>query len=435
MMRPIRLKWFVALAFLSLGLVLVVAYALLAVHYFMRGMDGMTVANLEQVAVSYLDSVPAHEDPRRFGAYQVAPYWEQLPTPIREAFGAPPTQPNVLFKHDDSDWLTAPDVIYFLMRFERAAETVFVVNTVSRETTSALVEREVGASLRMLAIISAASAVVLAFVIWLLMRQVSRPVAALGRWTHELRPEGFEDPIPDFSYPELNELAELIRGSLSSVQQGLEREHRFLRHASHELRTPISVIRNNVELMRKLQARARVVQDSRQGQIVDRIDRASLTMKHLTETLLWLSRDNGEPMARSSVALHMLVRQAVDETRYLLSDKQVTVDLHTEPCVVVAAEIPARIVLRNLISNAFKHTWEGRVTIHQQGNRVEVINQQRENRPDECGDPGFGLGLQLTEQLTRRLGWVYCNEPGPFGHRAEVYVGEPEYEAHQRDNV
>ena len=53
-MRQISLKWFVALAFLSLGILLVVGYTMLSLNYFVNGMDTAIGRNMEKVAQSYL---------------------------------------------------------------------------------------------------------------------------------------------------------------------------------------------------------------------------------------------------------------------------------------------------------------------------------------------------------------------------------------------
>ncbi|MEB3733550.1 hypothetical protein ULF88_04010 [Halopseudomonas pachastrellae] len=60
------------------------------------------------------------------------------------------------------------------------------------------------------------------------MRRVARPVGALGDWARGLNEQNLSQPAPDFSYPELNEFASLVRSSLSSVQQSLARERRFV---------------------------------------------------------------------------------------------------------------------------------------------------------------------------------------------------------------
>ncbi len=409
----LSLKWFISLSLLAIGGVLVVGYSLLTAQYFIRGMDNIVASHMEQAGIAYLAHSEATEAGGEYNGYYVARRWEGLPLAIRQAFGQPPSQVGVLLKHDDSGWLQRPSQLHFLLRLHlrRSGETLFVAQTNSAAKVSRMVVHNMVSSRQALLLISLFSAVALALIIWLLLRRVSRPMAALVAWTRALQVEQLDQPPPDFAYPELNQLAELIRTSLSSVQQALAREHRFLRHASHELRTPISVIRNNIELLHKLQQQAVEPLAPRQAQIVDRIDRASLTMRHLTETLLWLSREATEPLAQREVALDQLLRQLVEEMSYLLADKPVTLTLETSAWRLQLPDAAARIVLGNLIRNAFQHTWSGRVVIQQQRQRVVITNQAAESGPPETeGESGFGLGLQLTERLTARLGWPYSNQ-------------------------
>lgn len=434
MKRQISLRWLVTLAFLSLGALLVIGYSLLSASYFVRGMDSIMASNMERAALSYLSVVPAagSERPNSIDGYRIARYWEQVPADVRAAFGQAPSETGILLKHDDSGWLTRPDVIYFLIRYRHLGETLYVSFKGSADKASKLVGQQISRSMRTLLAVSVLIALTLTATIWLLVRRVSQPVAALGRWTRTLDAERLNVPPPNFAYPELNALAELIRSSLASVQEALEREHRFLRHASHELRTPISVIRSNIELMHKLQEAAGRPLEPREAQAIERIDRASLSMQHLTETLLWLSRDAIETPSKRPVRLDRLVRQLVDETAYLLNDKQVAVELQTQPHLVNLPEIPARIVLGNLIRNAFQHTWEGQVVVRQRQGRVEIVNQQQDG--DDSGQSlGFGLGLQLTAQLIARLGWGYVNEAGPLGHRVSLTLSRSAYPDQEGD--
>ncbi len=78
----------------------------------------------------------------------------------------------------------------------------------------------------------------------------------------------------------------------------------------------------------------------------------------------------------------------------------------------------ARIVLGNLIRNAFQHTWKGQVIISQQGSQISIINRQFNADIDVAPtELGFGLGLQLTAQLTEKLGWPYQNIANENGHK------------------
>ncbi|MBU0960057.1 MAG: HAMP domain-containing histidine kinase, partial [Proteobacteria bacterium] len=312
-----------------------------------------------------------------------------------------------------------PDIIYFAMRYKQGDDTLFVSRRLDRSTASKLVGRNAARSLQLLLLISLSIAVTLAAIIALLLKRVSRPVKALGQWARELDSERLNLPPPDFSYPELNEFAMLIRSSLSSVQESLEREHRFLRYTSHELRTPIAVIRNNIELIKKLESNPSQKWSSPQLQVINRIDRASLTMQHLTETLLWLNRDLAVPLKEQQVDLDEMIRHLVEEMRYLLNKKDVELELQTESCSLILPESPVRIVLGNLIRNAFQHTWQGRVTIFQHGNQVEITNDQS-GEAIGSQDLGFGLGLQLTAEFTAKLGWAYEDENGADSYGVKV---------------
>ncbi|WP_459870441.1 sensor histidine kinase [Endothiovibrio diazotrophicus] len=421
MKRPLSLKWFLALAFLSLAAVLVVGYSVLSVHFFYRGMDSFVAAEMERAMGEFLDATPVAQRPEggEYRGYRYAHRWEAMPAEIRAVYDAPPAQPGTLYVRDPSGWFEHPNRIYFAMRIHRHGETLFAVETKSAESAPRIIRHNLHQSRRLLLAAGAAIVLLFALVIWRLERRVARPVAELRAWTRDLDGERLKAPPPDFAYPELNELAALIRDSLSSLQQGLEREQRFLRHTSHELRTPISVIRNNVELIGRLGEEG----DPRRAAAIERIDRASLTMQSLTETLLWLSREGEAPPARRPVALDGLLRRQVEELRYLLEGKAVELEVESEPYRAELPETAARIVLGNLVRNAFQHTWEGEVAIRQRGAEVVIINHGENG---EESDLGFGLGLRLTAQLTERLGWPYRNEREPHGHRVTVTFTDPD---------
>ena len=180
----------------------------------------------------------------------------------------------------------------------------------------------------------------------------------------------------------------------------------------------IENIRNNIELLNKLKHTSITLNESKLTQIIKRIDRASLTMKHLSETLLWLSRDITEPLPKQEVDLELLVKQTNSEMVYLLNNKVIDLTLLTQSHPLYLAEIPARIILGNLIRNAFQHTTQGQISIQQSNNTVIIINPTSTEDPNP--DLGFGLGLQLTKQLADKLGWSYKVSHSNNIYRVEV---------------
>ncbi|MEE2729624.1 MAG: HAMP domain-containing sensor histidine kinase [Pseudomonadota bacterium] len=422
---PLSLKWFITLSFLSLGLLLVVGYSLLSARYFIGGMDNMLANHMQRAAETYQAQhanapTPGYEE---FNGYGMTHHWSQLPAVFADAFQSPPELPNQLYKYTGST-IGPPEKLLFLFPYQQpgqdqqAGQTLYVTFRISPQTVSELLGRNARQSFDQLLLISGVCALLLVAILVLVIRRIFRPVSELREWTRALNANALAQPAPDFSYPELNELAELIRSSLQSVQNALEREHQFLRHTSHELRTPISTIRNNIELLQKLQRSEHTLPAPLQ-QSLDRIDRSSLTMQHLTETLLWLSKDEQEALPTQPVRLDELIKSLVIDLHYLLRDKTVTVNLDTRPATVEVAQTAAAIVISNLIRNAFQHTWEGEVIIRQRGKQIEIRNH---NLADSANgsDLGFGLGLQLTRQLCTRLGWAYQNDTTEAGHCAKL---------------
>lgn len=425
MKRKISLKRLVTFSFLLFGGTIVLGYSLLSAHFFIRGMDNIVTGGMENAALTYIanNKSLAENELVDFRGSQLSSRWESQPLEIRQVFSAPPQRSGELVKRDDSDWFNRPDKVYFALKVDLANEVVYISRTLSRENVSSLMGRNMADSMRLLIGVSAFIALSLMLITWLLMRSISTPVARLNEWTQSLTPETLSQPAPDFLYPELNQMAKLIQNSLSSVQRSLDREHRFLRYTSHELRTPISVIRNNIELQHKVLQQTSSSLNPMQKDIADRIDRASITMQHLTETLLWLSREDNEKLPESVVEIDKLLLEITEEMRYLLRDKTVDLIINTQSYQCSISAVAARIVLGNLIRNAFQHTWEGEVIIHQQGPQISIINRQFNMDIDVSPtELGFGLGLQLTAQLTEKLGWFYQNLADETGHNVILDV-------------
>lgn len=429
MKRKISLKRLVTVSFLLFGGTIVLGYSLLSAHFFIRGMDNIVTGGMENAALTYIanNKSLAENELVDFRGSQLSGRWESQPFEIRQVFSNPPQRSGELVKRDDSDWFNRPDKVYFALKVDLANESVYITRTLSRENVSSLMGRNMAESMRLLIGVSALIALTLMLITWLLMRSISTPVARLNEWTQSLTPETLSQPAPDFLYPELNQMAKLIQNSLSSVQRSLDREHRFLRYTSHELRTPISVIRNNIELQHKVLQQTSSSLNPMQKDIADRIDRASITMQHLTETLLWLSREDNEKLPESVVEIDKLLLEITEEMRYLLRDKTVDLIINTQSYQCSISAVAARIVIGNLIRNAFQHTWEGEVIISQQGPQISIINRQFNADIDVIPtELGFGLGLQLTAQLTEKLGWFYQNLADETGHNVILDVTPPQ---------
>ena len=204
----------------------------------------------------------------------------------------------------------------------------------------------------------------------------------------------------NFKYEELDQLAHLLWNNMKRLSEGVEREKRFQKYSSHELRTPIAILQNNLEL----QERLGIEENERLKPSYLRMRKAVAGMRHLTETLLWASRESRGQLPEEDVDVSTEILHTVEENRYLLQSKEVDLKLTLEQFNVTMPLRAFQILLSNIIRNAFQYSFEGEIRIILQQGILEVSNLSCPDVRDGKTE-SFGLGLQLTTQLAERLGW------------------------------
>ena len=255
--------------------------------------------------------------------------------------------------------------------------------------------------------------------------KVSQKINSLSQWANELTPQKLKEEHPNFHFTEINQIADFIQSSANDLQEALDREHQFLRHASHELRTPIAVIRSNIDLLDRLKMDAT---SDKHLKSYDRIRRSAQNMQHLTETLLWLSRKDENMPEPEAFELGNLVQDVVDEQRYLIEGKSVSIKMDLEPAnlTLKMPKTAFRIIVSNLVRNAFQYTPEGLIRISAAQNSFEIRNQIK--KTDDRKDPktfeeyGFGLGLTLVEQTSLKLNLKFETHSDETGFRSLLWL-------------
>ncbi|MBB1445157.1 HAMP domain-containing sensor histidine kinase [Pseudoalteromonas sp. SG43-3] len=424
--RPsLRLYFFATMVLLSS--LMAIGFSFLSVNYFIDGLDrGL---NGVMHALSQSTEVKNGEPAEMIG-FKIASRWEDMPSEIQQRF-TKPTEIGVLQKSKvKPSFFSMPEDLYFVAYFQNPAGEPRYVSRIMLEKERLKKQSSPDKPIKKLAWIALTGVTAIAlftFFLFMVMKKIAKPVESLRGWAKSLNQKNLQNTPPDFTYNELNTLATLIRSSLLSAHDSLEREQRFLSYASHELRTPISVIRSNVELLNRLSEKAPL--SDKQHLTLQRIERAGLTMSDLTETLLWLSRNDDQQSAPEPVNLAEKITTLSNELDYLLNSKQVDVLINTDnQNTTINTEATAcHIVLTNLIRNAYQHTQQGQVRITQQDSRVIIVNSSAQtdtphsaNNTNKPANIGYGLGLELSEKIIKRHGWVY--EVKDMPGRYEVVV-------------
>jgi len=413
--RPSLKLYFIVSMFLLVA-ALTVFFSALTLNYFVQGLD----RGLRQSMSEVVDTQGVEDGhPVTIIGHHIASRWQDAPPRVRALFGdSPPATAFLLEKRLLGGNLINPpkEAVFVMKARNKAGDIRYLSKVVAPQGRPNPTGRDIPHVIWIAIFAISAMAMFLSALLFIIAN-VTRPVESLKSWAKGLDEEKLQQPLPDFQYSELNTLAEIVKNSLTSVQESVAREQQFLAHASHELRTPIAVIRANTELLTKLQQKQGGT--DKQRSVLARIDRAGKSMTNLTDTLLWLSRDEPELADREPLDLPLLIATLTDELAYLLNNKEVELEVKSAPYTAQLAAIPCRIVLTNLIRNAFEHTQEGKVTIFQVENRVSIINRCEE-KSRAGAELGFGLGLRLSQKLAVCYGWDYSAEHDSVRYTAQI---------------
>lgn len=248
-------------------------------------------------------------------------------------------------------------------------------------------------------------------------RRTNQKINLLAKWAEQLDLSNLNQPRPSFHYAELEQIADQLHTSVQNMAETLAREHQFLRHASHELRTPIAVIRANLELLDKLPS------SQQQQEPLARLQRANKGMQDTVETMLWLSRDSdSQQLAYEAVDVAEMIQRLEEELGHFLNDKNIQVDHHINSQNTVH-QLPVTafyIVLSNLIRNAFQYTSEGVIDVSLSDDAIIITNQeyQQDFEHEHTTGDSNGLGLLLVQRICQHLDWQFELTPLPNGMRA-----------------
>ncbi|RVT48774.1 HAMP domain-containing histidine kinase [Rheinheimera sediminis] len=248
------------------------------------------------------------------------------------------------------------------------------------------------------------------------MRRAVAPVAELAKAVADIDLEHLsaEDykriDSGRFGDDEVGVLAAAIEKTLERISAFVTRERDFTSSASHELRTPITVITGALELLEQSELSATDVL------ALDRVRRATLDMKTTIEMFLCLARETDDDLYQEQFLVTPLVRQAIDLQRHLLNRNLVDVEIdHIENPYVRGHKQAFSIAVNNLVRNAFEHTHTGQGPISILIKERELlITNHRNSYADEgyrlaveASSHGYGLGLGIVQRLCERNGWSF----------------------------
>jgi len=200
-----------------------------------------------------------------------------------------------------------------------------------------------------------------------------RPIRAIDRAISELGRGTFSRPIAIRGPADLERLAaqlEWLRGRLLDLAQ---EKNRFLRHMSHELKTPLANIREGTELL--MDGAVGELQSS-QREVTAILRENGMKLQRLIENLLsfsaWQAKSVG--LEISEFKLRPLIKSVLENQQLTLVAQRVRLDVQVEDLTPLADRGKVRLILDNLLSNAIKFTPRGgTISIHARGEREQLV--------------------------------------------------------------
>ena len=229
---------------------------------------------------------------------------------------------------------------------------------------------------------------------------------------------------------EIVTLTEALKRLIERTDDFITRERAFTRDASHELRSPLTVIRIASDLLLNEER----LEEAKRNTLL-RIKRAAEDMEKLVEAFLLLARESNQGLPLEAIAVSDVLVAEVEKNRVMIGDKPVDLQMDVGWRIEVMAPRQVLAVLfSNLIRNAMSYTDEGyvrvrttntRVIIEDTGIGMEGLESGELFKPFVRGDHkrrgGHGVGLTIVQKLSERFGWpVKITSELDVGTRVEI---------------
>lgn len=196
------------------------------------------------------------------------------------------------------------------------------------------------------------------------------------------------------------------------IENFVERERNFTRDVSHELRSSMTVIKMAGELLAASCTQA-------QGELLDKINRATKDMEELTQFFLILAREESLKPIETSILVNDIVSAEADKLSLLSQQKDVPIFIENKDlCRVKVPEKVLSVLIGNLLRNSLLYTETGRILVTLSTQSITVsdtgigISKEKLATIFDCFErdeghlqDGFGIGLSIVKRLCNKFNW------------------------------
>ena len=268
---------------------------------------------------------------------------------------------------------------------------------------------------------------------WLMAGRVLRPVRTMTATARHISEENLDARLalsgPD---DELKNLADTFDGLLGRLEGAFESQRRFVANASHEMRTPLAMMRTSLDVALGKPSPPREV-TVLAGKLEEGLDHA----EKLLDNLLVLARSQrGALGAPEPVSLPALVEASLEVDRADVARLGLSVEDATSPAEVMGNETLLARMVANVVDNAVRHNVAGgsvRISSGSDGRWARLVVENGgavldASRVAQLGEPfyrpgaerladgnGSGLGLSIAKAVAAAHGGAMVLHARPEG--------------------
>lgn len=258
---------------------------------------------------------------------------------------------------------------------------------------------------------------------WVMSGRVLRPVGEITRVAREIEASDLSRRI-DLDGPddELTRLADIFDSMLERLDRAFSSQRRFLADTSHDLRTPLAVIRSNIELVLD-DPDVSSVDWKKAGRI---IRRNAEKMSDMIDGLLAAARLQTGKAQAVTIDLAELVRAKTAEFEPVAAAKGISVESVPQSVVVQGVEVSLDRALANLMDNAIEASPRGsRILVGSGKSSGWAWMGVEDQGPGMDATQPRGLGLSIVEQIAEAHDGAVGTYPGREGGGTAMVVWVP----------
>jgi signal transduction histidine kinase len=181
----------------------------------------------------------------------------------------------------------------------------------------------------------------------------------------------------------------------------------FSENASHELQTPLAIIRGKLELLLETHI------DEKQASLIEGIQNAVQKLSSINQSLVLLTKlENQEYPVKEKMDVSNFVRHSIDSFRELIEMKSISLATEIHPDIYLNLNpFVADILMTNLLSNAIRHNFvngsievvltSSGLSVKNTGDPPNVNTQElfKRFKKDKQSSESTGLGLAIVKQI------------------------------------